>query len=276
MSWNVVFDCLAVLLVAAIALSLWSALAKPRAEAAWRSLRCPSKGARFHPRMVAGLPEPARRYFLHTIQPGTTLASSVELQIIGSIRLSRNGKWIPLRAAEMLSPPRGFVFTAAAGVWTRIVGHDTYLAPAGTAQWKLLGLFPVMRARGVDVSRSARGRMAGEFIFLPAALLPQNGIEWSSTSPETAVASFDLEGEAYQLLLTIAPDGAVRKVSVNRWGNVETEHRMYREIAFGATLSRERRFGGYTIPTRLNAGWRPDSVNYFEYFRIDELSATFQ
>jgi uncharacterized protein DUF6544 len=276
MFWTVAFDCLLAVLAAILALSLWSALAARETQSGWRSLTRNGNGARFHLEMLEGLPEPARRYFLHAIQPGTALAASVELQMTGFIRLFRTGDWRPLRASEMLCPPHGFVFRASTGGWPRIVGHDIYRAPAGVARWIVFGLFPVMRASGPGVSRSARGRMAGELIFLPSALLPQNGVEWSSAGADTAEASFVVDGEPYRLALTIAPDGVLRSVVVNRWGDVETEDGKFHELAFGGTVSQERTFGGYTIPTRLNAGWRPESDSYFEFFRLDELTAVFR
>jgi hypothetical protein len=36
-------------------------------------------------------------------------------------------------------------------------------------RWRLLGLIPVITAAGPDVTRSARGRLAGEIALLPTA-----------------------------------------------------------------------------------------------------------
>jgi hypothetical protein len=49
----------------------------------------------FEPSMVAGLPEPARRWLTHAIAPGTPLWQTVELSMHGQIRL---GAWRPFTA----------------------------------------------------------------------------------------------------------------------------------------------------------------------------------
>ena len=46
----------------------------------------------FDPSMVARLPEPARRWLVHAIAPGTPLWQTVELSMRGEIRL---GAWRP-------------------------------------------------------------------------------------------------------------------------------------------------------------------------------------
>jgi hypothetical protein len=61
-----------------------------------------------------GLDEPVHRCFRAAIEPGTPLWPSARITMRGSIRLAR---WLPLRAAEVLTPRRGFLRQArVAGV----------------------------------------------------------------------------------------------------------------------------------------------------------------
>lgn len=67
----------------------------------WRELeQTPSSGQVFSPAMVDDLPDPARRYFLHAIQPGTPLASTAHLRQAGSLRLGE--QWAPFSAEQVL------------------------------------------------------------------------------------------------------------------------------------------------------------------------------
>ena len=50
---------------------------------------------RFDPSMVDDLPAPVRRYFLHTIQPGTPLVRAVRLEMDGRMRLGADQDWMP-------------------------------------------------------------------------------------------------------------------------------------------------------------------------------------
>ncbi|MEZ5730558.1 MAG: DUF6544 family protein, partial [Burkholderiaceae bacterium] len=89
----------------------------------------------FDANMVAGLPEPARRYFEFTIRPGTRLRTAVELRMNGVFALGdkANPKEQALRAHQLLVPPAGFVWQARMGDGAvRIVGSDGQL---GARSW---------------------------------------------------------------------------------------------------------------------------------------------
>ena len=140
-----------------------------------RRLLRPAGPERFGPAELDGLPEPVRRHLTQAIAPGTPLHTSARLRMRGSIKV---GRWLPFRARQVLSPQRGFVWTArAAGL---IAGGDRYLDGAGAMRWKLAGLVTVAAGEGADISRSAAGRAGAEGIWLPTALLPRFGVRWSA------------------------------------------------------------------------------------------------
>ncbi len=210
----------------------------------------------FHPDLVSSVPEPARRYLLHTIAPGTPLVSAVELEMAGQIRLSPSGKWMPLRARQMMSATGGFVWKASVGRLLRIVGEDRYLDREGAMQWKLWGLIPVVNASGPNITRAARGRFLAEAaVWLPGLLLPRQGTTWRRVDDKTAEAVVEITGAPFPLLFSVDPDGMLRTIVFSRWGNVGTDNGRWTEIPFGVTFSGEGTFDGYTIPTRLTASW---------------------
>jgi len=132
---------------------------------------------------LEGLPGPARRYLRASIAPGTPLATSARLRMRGRIKV---GRWLPFHARQVLEPESSFQWTArASGV---LSGFDRYADGQGEMCWKLLGLLPVMRAAGPDVTRSAAGRAAAEAIWLPTTLLPQFGICWRALDDQYRVA----------------------------------------------------------------------------------------
>ena len=58
--------------------------------------------------MIDHLPEPARRWLLHSIAPGTGLARAARLSMRGTIRI---GAWRPFTAHQVIRPDTGFVWT---------------------------------------------------------------------------------------------------------------------------------------------------------------------
>ncbi|HYF23984.1 MAG TPA: hypothetical protein VD929_11365 [Caulobacteraceae bacterium] len=63
---------LLLLALIAVGLTAWRLADRRADERAWRALRSEggAASAGFDPATVDGLPDPARRYFLHVIQPG--------------------------------------------------------------------------------------------------------------------------------------------------------------------------------------------------------------
>jgi hypothetical protein len=229
----------------------------------------------FSPDMVADLPEPARRYLLHAIQPGTSLARTATLHMTGSIRLGQHLPWLSMAARQTLSPPVGFRWEARIGRWgISFVGADSYAQGQGQTAFRLWDRVPVVRAGGSDVSRSARGRLAIESIWCPASLLPERGARWEAVDAWTVRATLTVDGEAVPLTLTIGPRGNLQSVTIDRWGNV-TPDGHYAAIPFGADIFDEHTFGGYTVPSYLAVNWWHDTDSEFHFFTAHVTQATY-
>jgi hypothetical protein len=158
------------------------------------------------------------------------------------------------------------------------VGGDQYADGRGAIRFWLWGSLPIVRVGGGstarDVARSAIGRMAAEAVWAPAALLPSPGVRWTSPNDELAIATFGIDGEVVEVVLTLYPAGAVRRVQLARWGN-STDNRRYAAIPFGADVAPDVRFGGYTIPTQLAVSWWFGTDRQFEFIRVAVHSAAF-
>lgn len=255
-----------VLPVAAVGgvMALWAArMRQERAlEPLWSELRTAEAAEAFDPAMLAGLPEPARRYLRYAIAPGTPLARSARLTMHGTLRLSPGGDPLPMRAEQVLAPPAGFVWRARVGRGLlRFRGFDRYGHGAGAMRWWMLGLLPVVRVDGTDVTRSAAGRLAGESVLVPAALLPGHGAAWEAVDDSTARVRMDVGGEPVVTTLRIGADGRLRHASIQRWRDAASGY-----VRFDVELSAERTFGGYTVPTHLRAGWRLGEPDEFPFF----------
>jgi hypothetical protein len=251
---------------------------KRRITDLWNELARPTPTGRFDLKQLEGLPDPARRYLAHAISPGATLASSVRLQMAGSIRLKPGGKWLPFEARQVLAPPRGFVWRAVvrAGL-LRFAGADHYAAGSGAVDFWLWGLIPLVRASGPDISRSGRGRLAAESCWLPSSLLPSGWVRWRAVDGETAEALLELDGEQIGVRFTVDVDGRLTGVQTQRWGD-QTDDKTFALIPFGGHLKEERRFGDYTIPTQVSVGWWYGTERYarHEFFRATIHSAEFR
>lgn len=224
-------------------------------------LAAPAAGA-FDPEMVAGVPEPGRRYLLHALAPGTPLAAAVRLEVHFRMRLRADSEiFTDLPGVETLAPPRGFVWSARARIGLLPVRvRDRYADGRGEVNIRALGVLPVVCARGPDVDRSARGRLAIESVWLPSALLPGPGVVWEGLSAERARVALTVDGEAIPLTLTVGEDGGLREVVMRRHGDYGVDS--WQALPYGVAVGSEATFGGYTVPTRLRGGWWYGSDRY--------------
>ena len=109
------FVAIAMLIIGSIvAALLWRQSDRRHDINAWRRLAAtaPSDSASFQPEMVAGLPEPAQRYFRFAIRPGTPLHTVAEIVMIGEIGRGSHDDpdYSSMRARQILAPPYGFVW----------------------------------------------------------------------------------------------------------------------------------------------------------------------
>jgi hypothetical protein len=242
----------------------------------WRSLEATPTHQVSTEDMVSDLPTPARRYLLHAIRPGTPLASSVSLEMHGTMRLKPEQQWMPMKARQILAPPKGFVWRAKIGDdLMRFSGGDHYANGSGRVRFWLCGVIPLVQQEGLDVSRAAIGRLACETIWMPSSLLPQRGVKWEALDDESARATMKIGEETIALDLFIEPDGRLREIRTMRWGD-QTDNGGYGYIPFGGRIQEERAFGGYMIPSKVSVGWGIGTDRYFEFFRAQIENADFR
>ncbi len=235
-----------------------------------------SGGGVFHRGLVENLPEPAQRYLLHAIRPGTRLAGSVAMRIKGRLRLSPKQSWMPLDSTETIGEGRGFVWKASVRGWMPISGFDRYSSGTGEMNWKLFGVIPVMSASGPEITRSARGRFAGELVFLPSALLPQRGVVWTAEGSDAVCAAVEVGGERFELHLTLDAEGRLRKLDMDRWGNYGLPAGQWAHIPYTVVFAGEHEFEGYSIPNRCTVAWWAGTDRQFDYFEGEIPSAAYR
>lgn len=148
---------LALLLATALVLCAWRLLDHRADNNLMRDLKGtqPEHPVVFTTEMISDLPEPARRYFLYTIQPGTPLRTVARLRMVGRFGMGNreNPNYLDFEATQVLAMPSGFVWKMRArrGL-LRLSGSDSQ---RWTRFW-LMGLLPIARFGGdADHTRSA-------------------------------------------------------------------------------------------------------------------------
>jgi hypothetical protein len=239
------------------------------------ALRQPLQPSTFTAQMVADLPEPARRYFLYTIEPGTPLYPVAEITMSGHFGLGDRDdpNYLDFSATQILAAPAGFVWKMRAkrGLM-RLSGSDSQ---RWTRFW-LSGFMPIARLGGdQNHTRSAFGRHVAEAVFwAPAALLPGPDVHWELLDMDCTRVTVCYQGLTQSVDVTVAPDGQPTQVSFERWSNANPQ-KIHRLQPFGGYLSVFRKFSGYRLPTHVEAGNHFGTEEYFPFFVADVTDVKF-
>lgn len=271
---------LALLLLFVLIMQAWRLSESKSISDKWDELRASSPKATriFDPVMVQHLPEPARRYFLFTIAPGTPLQSVSEIRMAGEIGLGNqeNPNYQPMQARQILAPPHGFIWRLDAGSGVmKISGSDGMFQGQSWTRFWFNWTVPVVRSGGDENHlRASFGRVVAEAVFWsPASLLPGDGVRWEKGNGPGRAKATVTQGSLTQLLeIEVGEDGRPKWVMLPRWSNANPE-KTWRLQPFGGTLDDFRSFGGYTLPTKVDGGNHFGTKDYFPFFqvRIEEI-----
>jgi hypothetical protein len=273
---KIIVGVLGAILLALVALAVIRAMDWRADRAEWDRLAAlqPESPEVFDPDMVADLPEPARRYFSYTIQPGTPLLPVAVIEMTGEFSLGTKDdpRYQPMEARQILAVPEGFVWSMRTRGGMPISGSDS----GSWTRFRIFGLIPVGRLGGdPDHTRSAFGRYAAEAsIWAPAALMPGPGIRWSPVDDNTARVTIT-HGELEQAVdITVNAQGRPVEVSFQRWSDANPD-KVHRLQPFGAVMSDFREVNGYRLPFRVEAGNMFGTEAYFPFFIADVTGIRF-
>ncbi|MFG0320355.1 MAG: DUF6544 family protein [Planctomycetota bacterium JB042] len=224
----------------------------------------PGDGARFDPTALEGLPAPARRWLEATLSGAGPLPASVELTFSGRMRLSPDQPWVECRTRHALARDR-FVWRVSVETdEIELEGAELYADGAGEIRYWLRRFLPTKR-HDADITRSLRGRLALDRVFLPSSLLPADDVAWEPIDDRRAVAVLTLDGAEERVELTVAPDGTLEHVAIRRWGH-RTDDDVFTDIPFGAEILEHRTVDGIRIPSKLRVSWWDRTEREEEFF----------
>jgi hypothetical protein len=270
-----------IVIVGVLALQILRWFDLRREKLAWSNLAigAAEQPRYFDPSMVSNLPDPARRYFLFSISPGTQLREAAELVMGGELSLGTKEKpnYMQMQARQILAAARGFVWRVSVGsgkVW--ISGSDGYAGGEGWTRFWLYNLLPVVRAGGgKDYARSAAGRSLAESLFwLPATLLPSKEVRWEPVNAHTARAVVSHQGGQHILELKVAPNGRPLSIWMMRWSR-ENQQRKWQLQPFGGTIEDIREQDGYRVAGSVKGGNWFGTDRYFPFYKARLISIRF-
>jgi hypothetical protein len=115
--------------------------------------------------------------------------------------------------------------------------------------------------------------VGGEAIWVPTALLPRFGVDWSTTDDHHLTARWHLDPHEAALELVIDDQGRLRQSVFQRWGDPDRTG-TFGLHPFGGEVTAYATFGGVSVPGAGRAGWfyGTDRWAEGEFFRYELTS----
>jgi hypothetical protein len=231
------------------------------------SKEAPEETGGFRQEMVEGLPEGARRWFLHSIRHGTALATRAELEIAGEFRLGSGSDWFRVQGRQNLAPPLRSHAEGSARQGMRWLRWEEDFALGGARRrLRLFGFVPALDLSGPDFSRSMQDALVLQSLWVPPAILPQRGAVWSGDGPADARAVLSAGGRKVNLTLGLNDEGGLRWAEIGRWGAPDGQ--AWGEHPFRLHVREDTPYTGLTVPTVVSGGWVASSGEVEETFRF--------
>lgn len=220
--------------------------------------RAPAKPVRvFSPEMVSGLPEPAARYFRLVLTPGRPLARRARIEHVGEFRSALDAPWSPFTSVEhFTADPPGFLWDAKIRMapLTTVRVRDSYSDGTGSMFGKVAGLIPVVDQSGSpEMASGALQRYLAEAVWLPAALLPHNGVVWEPIDATSARGTLTHAGISVSLDFRFGESGEI--VSTYTPGRFRDVNGKAVLTPWEGTHGRYENLGGVRVPTEGEVAW---------------------
>jgi hypothetical protein len=202
---------------------------------------------------IAGLPEPAQRYFRYAGIVGKPLPRLVRLTQKGRIRSSTESGWMNFDADETYSTnPPAFVWRAwfPSGGMPVALGRDEYLEGKGSIVMKMLAIVPLADEHGGELGEAGLIRYLNETMWFPAALLGPN-VTITAAGEDAFRATITDRGVSAEAVFIIDEDGRLTNFRARRYNtgsrSVET---------WETPVGDYRNFGGLLLPSSGSAVWK--------------------
>lgn len=218
---------------------------------------------------LEALPPPVQRYFRAVLRDGQPVIARARLTQRGEFLLQEaEDGWRPFGARQtFVTRLPGFLWDAriqaAPGMVVRV--HDAYIGGEGVLQGALLGLVTVVDMSGTpEAAEGELMRYLAEGVWIPTALLPNQGVRWEPVDDARARATL-VDGEtSVSLVFTFGADGLVSSVYAAarpRDLGGETVPTPW-EGRFADYVERD----GMRIPTHGEVAWQPEG-RHLPYWR---------
>ncbi len=223
------------------------------------------------------IPPCVQRYFTFALGEQRRAIERVKLVQSGTMRGDSTSAWKPFQAIETLSARApGFLWDAtmpiAPGLAIRV--RDGYVEGAGISEGSLGAIVPLGGSKpGPAANHAALLRYFAESVWIPTALLPTSGVQWTPIDELRARATLTSADSTVSMDVTFGVDGSITHIAAMRERAVGS---MLVLTPWIGEFSEYTNVEGIMIPLVGAVSWAPVAGS-FRYWRghVDAVAYTF-
>lgn len=220
---------------------------------------------------IGTLPEAVRRYVARVLPASGALPRQARLTQTGSMWTRPGGRELPFTAVQELSSVEvAFVWRARFAIagMPLLSVIDRYVAGQGLLEARLLGLVPIMRKHGPEMSEGEALRYLGELPWNPSAMLLNRRLRWRELDDTAVEVSTRVGGVRVSICIEFDAAGDIVRISTPGRPRMEEANKLRPWVG---EFSRYATVGGTRIPTRGEVRWELPG-GPFTYWRCEVTS----
>jgi hypothetical protein len=204
----------------------------------------------------ADVPALVRRYLTRVLPAEVSIPRQVRVTQVGEMRRKPGGRWLRFSAVEEFAVKEVAFSWRARFRLAKLVSLsvvDGYAGGAGRLEARLLGLVPVLRARGPEVAEGEALRYLAELAWVPQAMAANRRLEWRELGAQTVEVATRV-GSA-RVALRLEFDAAGDLVGAATDARPRTERKRIVPTPWAGSYSEYAAFDGIRVPTRAEVRW---------------------
>ena len=217
---------------------------------------------------IEGLPEPVQRCFRNCSYIGKIKMINAKIELKNVLfKRAPNDKWMRLKCHQYnsVSDPTRIVYLK-----NKILGMfpfeacDRCINGKGNMLIRLLKLFTIADAKGIEMNKSALVTVLSEMFIVPTYAL-QNYIKWEAIDSNSAKATLTYNDINVSGIFTFNDKGEMISFYTEDRYSAEKDG-TYKQIPWSAIINSYYEKDGMKFPCNLKAIWHYESGD-FEYFK---------
>lgn len=224
---------------------------------------------------LAPLPGPVQRYLRQAGVVGQPRVRNYRLRFRGRIRSAPDSAWMPFEAEQQsfTDPPTRLFLMRARMFGLPVEAFHRLADGHATMQVKVVGLVPMVDARGDVMDRSETVTLLNDMCLLAPGTLLEPAIAWEPIDALTVRARLTNEGHTVTATLFFDEHGRLTNFESNDRSRLSPDGKTFTQLPFSTPVTGYRAFGATQLGARGDARYRlPEGPFTYGEFEIVDVA----